>query len=154
MDIKNINNLGVEFIWQDTAGLITQYLGKAAGSQKIYINIDRVPPHTFSTKYHSHSQQEEFFLVLNGSGILRLNAKEYPVKKGDFIAKPAAQNIAHQFFNSCEEILEILDVGTIEKEDICYYPDEEIYLAKSNGERHVFNKQSDVDGWTSDPNGE
>lgn len=152
MAILNIDELDEEFIWHDEVGLITQALGAAAGSRKIYVNIDKVPPRAFSTKYHSHSQQEEFFMILEGCGTLRLNGTEYPVKKGDFIAKPSAQNIAHQFYNSSDDILVILDVGTIEREDTCYYPDEEIYLHKSNGENKAFRRQSILDKWTSDPN--
>lgn len=45
----------------DGVGLITKYLGAAAGSEKIYVNIDYVPSKAYSAKYHSHSQQEEFF---------------------------------------------------------------------------------------------
>lgn len=152
MEVLNINNLDEKFVWSDKAGLITQSLGAAAGSQKIYVNIDKVPPGAFSTKYHSHSQQEEFFMILDGCGTLRMNGREYPVKKGDFIDKPSAQKIAHQFYNSGNDMLVILDVGTVEKEDTCYYPDEGIYLHKSNGENKVFGEQSIVDGWTSDPN--
>ena len=152
MDICNINRLNKKFIWHDKAGLITQFLGAAAGSQKLYVNIDKVPPNAFSTKYHSHSQQEEFFMILDGCGTLRLNGKEYPVKKGDFIAKPPAQEIAHQFHNSGNDILVILDVGTVEPEDTCYYPDEEIYLQKSNGKKTVFGKPTTPADWTSDPN--
>lgn len=152
MEILNIDSLAEKFIYHDDIGLITQSLGAAAGSQKLYVNIDSVPPKAYSTKYHSHSQQEEFFLILEGCGTLRLNGEEYPVKKGDFIAKPSAQNIAHTFYNSSNDILFILDVGTKEKEDTCYYPDEEIYLHKSNGENKVLRKQSVANGWTSDPN--
>jgi len=153
MEIFNLDTLEERFVWKDAAGLTTQYLGAAAGSRKLYVNIDRVPVGTFSTKYHSHSQQEEFFMILGGSGTLRLNEKEYIVKKGDFISKPSAQNIAHQFYNSGSELLVILDVGTMEKEDTCYYPDEDIYLHKSNGESKVFGGQSVIEDWTSDPNG-
>jgi len=152
MEINNVNQLSEDFIWQDQVGLITQSLGAAAGSQKIYVNIDRVPPNAFSTKYHSHSQQEEFFMILDGSGTLRLNGEEYPVTKGDFIAKLPAKDIAHQFYNCGKDILVILDVGTVEKEDTCYYPDEDIYLHKSNGRNIAFKKQSLLDKWTSDPN--
>lgn len=152
MEIFNINNLNENFIWCDRAGLTTQYLGAAAGSQKIYVNIDKVPPDEFSVKYHSHSQQEEFFMILDGCGTLRLNGREYSVRKGDFIAKPSAQKIAHQFYNSGRDMLVVLDVGTVEKEDTCYYPDEGIYLHKSNGENKVFKEKSIVAGWTSDPN--
>lgn len=82
MEIRNIKQLSEEYIWRDTAGLITKSLGASAGSQKIYVNIDSVPPKAYSTKYHSHSQQEEFFLVLSGSGTLRLNDEELPANQG------------------------------------------------------------------------
>jgi uncharacterized cupin superfamily protein len=153
MEIMNVDMVDEKFIWHDNVGLITQYLGAAAGSQKLYVNIDKVPNNAYSTKYHSHSQQEEFFMILSGNGILRLNNCEYPVKKGDFISKPSAQSIAHQFYNAGSDPLVILDVGTVEKEDTCFYPDEGVYLHKSNNENKVFNKESIINGWTSDPNG-
>lgn len=152
MKILNVEELPEAFIWSDSVGLITKSLGAAAGSQKIYVNIDYVPPKAYSTKYHSHSQQEEFFMILSGTGTLRLNGKEWTVKQGDFIAKPAAQEIAHTFYNCGNENLVILDVGTNEKEDTCYYPDEDIYLLKSNTNRRIF-KGKDLDSsWTSEPN--
>jgi len=152
MKINNVSQLNESFVWHDQVGLITQSLGAAAGSQKLYVNIDRVPPNAFSTKYHSHSQQEEFFMILEGTGTLRMNDKEYPVTKGDFIAKPPAKANAHQFYNSSKDVLVILDVGSVEKEDTCYYPDEDIYLHKSNGKNIAFRKQASLDNWTSDPN--
>ncbi len=152
MKIYNVSQLDKSFIWKDNVGLVTQLLGAAAGSQRIYVNIDRVPPNAFSTKYHSHSQQEEFFMILDGSGTLRLNDEEYTVEKGDFISKLPGKDIAHQFYNSGKDVLVILDVGTVEKEDTCYYPDEDIYLHKSNGKIKVFRNQSVLDNWTSDPN--
>ncbi len=152
MSLMKIDTLDDKFKWQDKAGLITQYLGAAAGSRKIYVNIDTVPPGAFSTKYHSHSQQEEFFIILEGKGLLRLNNEEFSVEKGDFLSKPGAQNIAHQFYNPGNDTLVILDIGTVEKEDTCYYPDEDIYLHKSNGERRVFGSVSLLKDWTSDPN--
>ncbi len=152
MKVNNTREIDDKFIWKDAAGLVTTFLGSAAGSRRIYVNIDSVPPGAFSTKYHSHSQQEEFFLILSGSGVLRLNGEEYSVGKGDFISKPAGKNIAHQFYNSGNETLKILDVGTAEKEDIVYYPDEEVYLAKSGSERRVYGKDGEKQDWTSDPN--
>jgi len=56
-------------------------------------------------------------MILDGSGTLRLNGEEYPVTKGDFIAKLPAKDIAHQFYNCDKDILVILGVGTVEKED-------------------------------------
>lgn len=152
MSKMNIDTMEDKFKWQDEAGLITRYLGAAAGSRKIYVNIDTVPPGAFSTKYHSHSQQEEFFIILEGTGLLRLNNEEFSIAKGDFLSKPGAENIAHHFYNPGNDPLVILDIGTVEKEDTCYYPDEDIYLHKSNGERRVFSGLTLLKDWTSDPN--
>ncbi|WFR56943.1 cupin domain-containing protein [Anaerocolumna sp. AGMB13025] len=150
--IGNINEISDEFIWKDRIGLITKELGTSTGSQKLYVNMDSVPPKGYSTKYHSHSQQEEFFYIISGNGILRLNNKETAVSQGDFLSKPAGENIAHTFYNSGEEPLVILDIGTKEKEDTCYYPDEDIYLHKSNGKNNAFRGTSFLKEWVSDPN--
>lgn len=53
---------------------IGEYLGKVTTlflgqAQNIYVNIDRVQPGAMSAKYHAHSLQEEFFLILTGTGI-------------------------------------------------------------------------------------
>ena len=152
MKINNIDELPEKFIWRDSLGLITKSLGEDAGSSGLYVNIDSVPPFGYSTKYHSHSQQEEFFLVLEGVGTLRLNDETIPVKKGDYIAKPGGKGIAHTFYNSGTEALVILDIGTVEPEDTCYYPDEDIYLHKSNGVNRAYRGGDADSGWTSDPN--
>ena len=152
MKINNIDELAPEFIWQDSLGLITKSLGAAAGSSKIYVNIDSVPPKGYSTKYHSHSQQEEFFIVLEGTGTLRLNNETATVKKGDYIAKPGGRGITHTFYNSGTKNLVLLDIGTVEPEDTCYYPDEDVYLHKSNGVNHPYHGGVVDKEWTSDPN--
>lgn len=152
MDINNTDKLPEKFIWHDNVGLITKSLGEAAGSQKIYVNIDYVPPKANSTKYHSHSQQEEFFLILSGTGTLRINDEEITVRQGDFIAKPAGKNIAHTFYNFSDEILTILDIGTMESEDTCYYPDDDMYMQKSNGIRRIFRGSDLNTSWLPEPN--
>jgi len=46
------------------------------------MNIDRILPGSKITKYHSHKKQEEFFLIFSGYGTLRIDGKEYLIKKG------------------------------------------------------------------------
>lgn len=152
MKIHNIERLDSGCIAADCAGLTTRMLSAAAGSERLYVNIDSVEPGMRSTKYHSHTNQEEFFLILEGSGTLRYNNEEYPVSKGDFIAKPAGRNIAHTFQNSGSGTLVILDAGTVEPFDECYYPDEGVTLRKENGERTVSGPPETAPGWTSEPN--
>ena len=149
MEIKNTGGLADDFVWRGSAGLMTQYLGKAAGSGRLYVNIDHVPPGAYSAKYHSHTRQEEFFLILDGQGLLRFDGQEYDVSKGDFIAKPAGRGIAHQFFNNGGETLVILDAGTVESEDICDYPDEQVSLVKMPDGYQI---RGGDENWSSDPN--
>ena len=131
-------------------GLKIKKLGALGGSEKLYVNIDCVKPGAVSVKYHSHSLQEEFFLVLKGSGTLRVGDKSRPVKQGDFFSKPAGKDNAHQFINDGDEILEILDCGAPNKNDIVTYPDEDVILIKKTGA--AFKGTDRIEGWSSEPN--
>ncbi|NQV51319.1 MAG: cupin domain-containing protein [Candidatus Marinimicrobia bacterium] len=132
------------------SAMSTKYLGALAGSERIYVNIDSVKPGAKSAKYHSHTLQEEFFLILKGSGTLRIQNATFPVKHGDFLAKPAGKGISHQFINDGTEILEILDCGTNDKNDMVEYPDENMLLVKTKNA--VFSLDLDVNEWSVDPN--
>ena len=151
-EIHNIDNIPDDYIDdpQIESGLMTKRIGALGGSEAIYVHIDYIKPGKASAKYHSHSLQEEFFLILKGSGMLRLNDKSRPVKQGDFFSKPAGKNISHQFINSGNEVLEILDCGTKPKNDIVTYPDENVILIKEM--KTAFNKSSKIEGWSSEPN--
>ncbi|HPR79312.1 MAG TPA: cupin domain-containing protein, partial [Candidatus Limiplasma sp.] len=72
----NVDRLDDAFIWKDNAGLTSLELGRSAGSQRLYANVDIIPPGAYSTKYHSHTRQEEFFYILSGEGTLRTNEGE------------------------------------------------------------------------------
>ncbi len=85
--INNLTKLPPEFIDDPKfeSKLRTKYLGQAAGSEKLYINIDYVKPGGKSVKYHSHSSQEEFFAILKGKGLFRYNNEEIQVSTNDFL---------------------------------------------------------------------
>lgn len=114
--ISNIDNIPKEYMYDPDfkSKLKTIEIGDAIGCEKIYVNLDYVKPGGESVKYHSHSKQEEFFLIMSGKGILRIDGEEILISTGDVISKPAGKNIAHQFINNSSEILQILDVGTRE----------------------------------------
>lgn len=151
-NISNVDSIPKEYMYDPDfqTKLKTILVGDAIGCEKIYVNIDYVKPGAVSVKYHSHSRQEEFFLILSGKGILRIDGKEVSIKTGDVISKPAGKDIAHQFINNSEEILQILDVGTREEDDIITYPDENVVFLKDT--KLVFNINDKVKKWTSEPN--
>ncbi|MBI4404905.1 MAG: mannose-6-phosphate isomerase, partial [Deltaproteobacteria bacterium] len=55
--ILNINEIPRDLIDDAdfTGPMITQYLSKAAGSEKLYVNIDILKPGAKSARYHSHT---------------------------------------------------------------------------------------------------
>ncbi|MBI4405728.1 MAG: cupin domain-containing protein, partial [Deltaproteobacteria bacterium] len=99
---------------------------------------------------HSHTAQEEFFLILSGTGMLRMNNEELPVRSGDFVAKPAGQGLAHQFINTGTDILKILDCGLVVEADTVTYPDEGVVLVKP--ENMAFKSGQVLERWDSNPN--
>ncbi|HEX2947468.1 MAG TPA: cupin domain-containing protein [Clostridia bacterium] len=151
-NISNIDEIPKEYMDDPDfkTRMKTILIGDAVGSEKIYVNMDFVKPGGVSVKYHSHSKQEEFYLIMDGKGVLRINGEEIPIKKGDVISAPAGKDAGHQFINNSEEMLQILDVGTREKDDIVTYPDENTLLIKSK--KLVFNINDNIKGWTSEPN--
>lgn len=143
--ISNIDNIPKEYIDDPDfqSKMKTIFIGDAIGCEKIYVNIDYVKHGGESVKYHSHSKQEEFFLIMSGKGILRIEGEEILIKTGDVISKPAGKDIAHQFINNSLEILQILDIGTREKDDIATYPDENIISIRNK--KLVFNINDNIE---------
>jgi uncharacterized cupin superfamily protein len=151
-NISNIDNIPREYMYDPDfqSEMKTILIGDAIGSEKIYVNMDYVKPGAESVKYHSHSKQEEFYLIISGKGILRIDGEEILIKTGDVISTPAGNDIGHQFINNSSEVLQILDVGTREKDDIITYPDDNVMFIKNK--KLVFNINDNIKNWTSEPN--
>jgi uncharacterized cupin superfamily protein len=151
-ELHNLDRVPREFMddSERETSLSTKYLGVLAGSVNIYVNVDYVKPGALSVKYHSHSLQEEFFLVLDGTGILRIEERKLRVGKGDFISKPPGRGIAHQFINDGDETLVILDCGIRDQDDIIEYPDEGVVVLRNRN--LAFRRDEFLGNWSSDPN--
>lgn len=148
MELANIDTLSAAFVQSAAKGVVTRLLGDATGSRAFYVNIDTVPPGAYSAKYHAHTLQEEFFLVLEGSGRLRFDGGERPVVKGDFLSKSCGH--AHCFYNDGARPLVLLDIGVRAAGDVCFYPDEDVCLLRDGGK--AFDLKTALPGWNSDPN--
>ena len=88
--------------------------------------ISHIPLEDAETRYliannaeiHHHEHATEYYYVLNGSGTLLLNEKEYGITKGDLIKIP--QRTRHQARGG-KEGLEILVIAVPPtKSDVCY----------------------------------
>jgi uncharacterized cupin superfamily protein len=111
-------------------------LGRAAGSERTGLRLYDVAPGMLQNPPHSHSAEEEIFVILEGEGTLSLWAhprartepdrfegvqEQHAVGVGNTIARPAGTGRPHEL-RAGPGGLKLLAYGTREPNDITYYP--------------------------------
>jgi uncharacterized cupin superfamily protein len=123
--IKNLEGIPEEEHYLDapaSAFRVRKRLGKATGSINLGINQSRLAPGQISSRFHSHSREEEFVLILSGHATLRLGTASWPVGPGDAISlRPGGP--AHQLRNDSSEDCVYLEVSTRAADDVITYPE-------------------------------
>ena len=97
-------------------------LGAAAGAVAAGLDQVTLAPGEPGPPPHCHSLSEELFVVLDGTGTLRLGADTYPLIAGDVVARPAATGVAH-LITAGPDVLTYLAYGTREPGDAVAYPE-------------------------------
>ncbi len=131
-------------------------LAEGTAARKLGISYDVVAPGKRSCPYHLHHAQEEMFVVLEGSGTLRVAGEMLPLRAGDVIFIPPGPAYPHQIINSSAAPLKYLSISTQESPEIVEYPDSDKYVAAA---RHwgaksfrVIQKRSEtLDYWAGEP---
>jgi uncharacterized cupin superfamily protein len=131
-------------------------LAPGTAAQKLGASIDTVPPGKRSCPYHFHYAQEEMFIVLEGSGTLRVAGEMLPLKTGDIVFVPPGPQYPHQILNTSDAPLKYLSISTRETPEVCEYPDSGKYLASAAaGEGGRFeaiqSAKNSVDYWEGEP---
>ena len=102
-------------------------LGAAAGAIATGLNHVVLAPGGTGAPPHCHSQEEELFVVLEGSGELDLwprgggEPERHQLARGDVISRVPATGVAHSL-RAGPEGLTYLAYGTREPGDMCFYP--------------------------------
>ena len=131
-------------------------LGPGTAARKMGASIDIVAPGKRACPYHFHYAQEEMFIILEGSGTLRVAGEMLPLKAGDIAFIPPGPEYPHQIINTSDAPLKYLSLSTREMPEICEYPDSDKYLAFSpSGEGKYFDglqrKSNNLDYWDGEP---
>ena len=131
-------------------------LASGTAATKLGASIDIVAPGKRACPYHLHHAQEEMFVILEGTGTLRVAGEMLPLRAGDVIFIPPGRAYPHQIINTSSEALKYLSVSTRETPEICEYPDSGKYLARATGaEGPVFDAiqraASGLDYWDGEP---
>jgi uncharacterized cupin superfamily protein len=81
------------------------------GTTQFEVRLTRIPPcGGTNTKYHTHTQEEEWFFVLEGSCQICIEGQWSEVRKGDSIFKPAGD--FHIFRNYGDTPCDMIMIGT------------------------------------------
>jgi uncharacterized cupin superfamily protein len=130
-------------------------IGERIGARQLGYNVTVVPPGKRAFPHHNHRVNEEMFLILEGSGELRLGERTFPIRAGDIIACPAGSHeAAHQITNTGAAELRYLAVSTMQYPEICDYPDSGkfgVVLPPRDGQgeafRHLDRAGTGLDYW-------
>jgi len=110
-----------------TAGRVKQALGAACGLKDFGVNLTTLPPGSWSSQRHWHSEEDEFVYVISGELTLVTDAGEQPLQAGDCVAFPKNTPDAHQMINRGNKVALYLDIGSRWPSDICRYPDIDLH---------------------------
>ena len=99
-------------------------VGNVLGSRKLGYNITAVPPGKRAFPPHNHQINEEMFLVLEGTGEVRIGEVAYPIRPGDIVACLAGgKEMAHVVTNTGVVELKYLAISTKISPEVCEYPE-------------------------------
>ncbi len=101
-------------------------LGEYFGLTHFGVNLTHLLPGAVSALAHSHSKQEEFILVLEGSPTLILDEEEFILHPGDCYGFKAGTGIAHQLINQSEQNVTYLEIGDRTEGDQVGYPNDDL----------------------------
>jgi uncharacterized cupin superfamily protein len=128
-------------------------VGLLIGARKLGYQVFDVAPGNFATAMHAHSEEEELYVVFEGSGTIRFPFGEYPIRKGDMIALPVGERGTHRIQNTGRTNLIVLALANTASDDSVYYPDSDKLLFARHVMRRMVsgNKGVDLDQWEGEP---
>lgn len=135
---------------------LTARLAAGTAARKLGASVDTVAPGMRSCPYHFHHAQEEMFVILEGSGTLRVAGQMLPLRAGDIAFVPPGPAFPHQIINTSAAPLKYLSISTRETPEIVEYPDSNKYLATASADgRTLFDalqRPGDaLDYWDGEP---
>jgi uncharacterized cupin superfamily protein len=103
-------------------------LGTHFGLTHFGVNLTRLPPGSISAARHSHSRQDEFVYILEGTPVLVTSVGETLLRPGMCAGFKAGSGNAHQLCNRSETTVVYLEIGDRTVGDVVTYPDDDIKI--------------------------
>jgi len=103
-------------------------VGFLLGARRLGYQIVEVEPGNFNTAFHGHTEEEELYIIFEGTGTIRFSFGEFPVRAGDMIALPIGERGVHRVQNTGNAKLVLLALCNVESGDGAFYPDSDKLL--------------------------
>jgi uncharacterized cupin superfamily protein len=128
-NILNVDEVELEQ-WGDKA--VTAPLATHERSDLAGFHWERLNPGKRGSVPHCHSEEEEIFVILEGTAVLELcpsplraergaRAEKIELRPGHIVARPAGTGISHSFLAGPDGVT-MLIYGTRRPNDMCWYP--------------------------------
>lgn len=125
------------------AGREKRRLGEQFGLTNYGVNLCILNPGAFSSMRHSHSAQDEFVYILQGSPTLVTNAGATTLSPGMCAGFKAGSGDAHHLRNDSTEAVWYIEVGDRSEGDQVVYPDDDLALQTQSGHFVFTHKNGD-----------
>ena len=122
------------------AGRAKRALGDVFGLTNFGVNLTRLAPGSRSALRHTHTRQDEFVFVLEGTATLVTNAGETALQAGMCAGFPAGHGDAHQLINRSDSDVVYLEVGDRVAGDEVVYPDDDLAARMIDGRWQFLHK--------------
>lgn len=120
-------------------------LSQGTAARKLATAVDTLPPGMRSCPCHVHHAEEEMFIVLEGTGTLRVAGHMLPIKAGDVVFIPPGPEYPHHILNTSDAPLKSISIGTNEPVEVCEYPDSGKYMVGAPNFHAIHRKGGDID---------
>lgn len=121
------------------------------GPGRAFFSLQLIEKGDSTTRVHSHSAVDEYYLTLAGRGTLRFNGKSVPVGPGDLIAKPTGPDAATHLNADRGDSLRLLDMEVWHEpfkgsgwtsKDLLLWPDHDEILMRGPGWNAVLSREA------------
>ena len=108
------------------------------------IELVRLPPRAKNFPFHTHTTEWEFYLIVSGSGTMRVNQKKVKLVPGDCVMCPPGD--PHQIINTSKRDLFYYVIANNSPTDVWHYPDSNKWGSRAIGKFFRLHEVSYFDG--------
>ena len=119
------------------AGREKRVLGDLFGLKNFGVNLTRLAPGAMSALRHTHTKQDEFVYILQGTPTLRTDEGATILTPGMCAGFRAGTGNAHHLVNESGEDVLYLEIGDRTAGDSATWPDDDLLLVEIDGSRRL-----------------